>query len=94
MNYYAAIDEQFFTWIHAKGYTAQTRYKDEPVRGFTLWSSDNQKKVEIGVSRVDGDEVELAIYAGKKSQEKIAGKIFEISQLLDASENLARRLLM
>ena len=47
---YSTIDPELFRWASEKGYTVQTRYRDDVVRAFEIWSNDNQKKSEILIS--------------------------------------------
>lgn len=89
MNYYKEIDDDFFAWIESKGYVAQTIYREDAVRAFELWSKDHKQKVQIGVSKIIDDLVELSLYRDRKKRKKISGKINEINLLLDEAEQLA-----
>lgn len=89
MSYYDAIDADFFSWIESKGHTAQTLYRDEPVRGFELWSKDHSQRVEVGVSQVTGSRVELSVFGGKRKRKKISGSLDQVRDLLDQAEHQA-----
>lgn len=90
MNY-DSIDEELKLWASINGVTVQTRYKDDEVRAFEIWSSDNQQKAQVGVSDLTDITVELTVFDGKKKREKIRGTLDQIADLLDEASCLARQ---
>ena len=86
---YSKIDRELFQWTSSKGYTVQTQYRDDVVRGFVIWSKDNQKKSEIGITNVTDSLVELVVFDGKRRRERMSSSINEFTCLLDRAERLA-----
>ena len=86
---YSKIDPELFSWAIAKGYTVQTRYRDDVVRGFEIWSKDNQKKTEIGITGLTDTNVELVVFDGRKQRERMFSSIDDLPTLLDRAEALA-----
>lgn len=86
---YSKIDSELFRWTSAKGYSVQTQYRDDVVRGFVIWSSDNQKKSEIGITNVTDSFVELVVFDGRKRRARMSSTIDDLSHLLDRAEMLA-----
>lgn len=86
---YSKIDSELFRWTSTKGYSVQTQYRDDVVRGFVIWSSDNQKKTEIGITNVTDSLVELVVFDGRKRRERMSSTIDDLSHLLDRAEMLA-----
>jgi len=90
MNY-DSIDKELNLWASINGVTVQTRFRDDEVRAFELWSSDNQQKAQIGISNLTEDNVELTVFDGKKKRRKIRGSLSQFMELLDEAEGLARQ---
>ena len=86
---YSTIDPELFRWASEKGYTVQTRYRDDVVRAFEIWSNDNQKKSEIGITKITETDVELGVFDGKKRRERMSSSIDDFAKLLDRAERLA-----
>lgn len=89
MNY-DSIDEALKLWASMNGVTVQTRYRDDEVRAFEIWSSDNQQKAQVGVSDLTESHVELTVFDGSKKRKKIRGALDQIMGLLDEASCLAR----
>lgn len=88
---YSKIDPELYRWARAKNYTIQTRYRDDVVRGFEIWSDDNQKKSEIGISKLTETDVELVVFDGKKRREWMTSSVDDLTNLLDQAERLAKQ---
>lgn len=88
---YSKIDPEFYRWAHAKGYTVQTRYRDDVVRGFEIWSVDNQEKSEIAISKLTDTDIELVVFDGKKRRERMTASVDDLTKLLDQAERLAKQ---
>lgn len=86
---YSQIDPELFRWAATKGYTVQTRYRDDEIRSFEIWSDNNQSKSEIGISNIDNGHVEITVFDGKKQRERMESSLYEIVNLLDRAERLA-----
>ena len=89
MNY-TSIDKNFYAWANSKGYSVQTSYKGEEVRGIVFRSKDNKMQVSLGVIFADSKEVELSIFGGKRLRKKYRGLVIDISSLLDQAESQAK----
>ena len=90
MNY-ESIDRELNLWASINGVTIQTRYRDDEVRAFEIWSSDNQQKSQVGVSDLTERDVELTVFDGKRKRKKIRGSLNQIVELLDEAAILARQ---
>ena len=87
---YELIDSELTEWAEAKGITVQTRYRDDEVRSFNIWSVDNSIKAHVAVNRVDENGVELIIFDGRNKRKRLVGEIQSIVRLLDEAEALAK----
>jgi hypothetical protein len=86
---YKLIDKNWLEWINKKNYTVQTKYRDDNIRSFFVWSMDKERKVQIAITYLDDHYVELGIFLDNKHKVKIKDHCANIKLLLDKAEQLA-----
>ena len=86
---YASIDNELKRWAALKNYVVQTCYRDEEVRSFVIWSADHSRRVQIGITKIEDYQVELAVFDGGKKRKRLSASKRDFVKLLDEAEALA-----
>ena len=86
---YTIIDKDLKGWAAIKNYVVQTSYRDEEVRAFVIWSPDHSRKAQIGITRIENNQVELCVFDGQKKRKRLSASMYDLVKLLDQAEALA-----